>query len=49
MAMQTYTAMIRDRRTGGIFKVTVQAESMFNARQILEGQYGRENIFSGPG
>lgn len=49
MAMNTYTAFIRDERTGGMFQVTVQAENMAQARQILEGQYGRGKIVTGPG
>ena len=47
--MNTYTAWIRDSRTGGVFKVTVQAETVAQARMILEGQYGRAAIFTGPG
>ena len=49
MSVQTYTAWIRDTRTGGMFQVTVQAENMAKARMILEGQYGRDKILTGPG
>lgn len=47
--MNTYTAWIRDSRTGGTFQVTVQAENVVKARMILEGQYGSSSIFTGPG
>lgn len=47
--MSTYTAWIRDSRTGGLFQVTIQAESVAKARMILEGQYGAAAIFTGPG
>lgn len=46
--MNTYTAWIRDSRTGATFQVTVQAGNVSQARMILEGQYGRSAIFTGP-
>lgn len=46
--MYEFTASIRDKRTGGIFFITVRAENAGIARMILEGQYGRENIVTGP-
>jgi len=47
--VNTYTAWIRDPRTGATFKVTVQAENVVQARMMLEGQYGAGAIFTGPG
>lgn len=47
--MNTYTAWIRDSRTGGLFQVSVQAPTVAQARMILEGQYGAAAIFTGPG
>lgn len=47
--MTTYTAWIRDQKTGAVFQVKVQAENVAIARMILAGQYGEANIFTGPG
>ena len=47
--MNTYTAWIRDSRTGAVFQVHVQAATVAEARMILEGQYGSSAIFTGPG
>jgi hypothetical protein len=33
---------------GSIQEVTVQADSYFNAKAMLESQYGKGSIFSGP-
>lgn len=46
MATKTYSAKIRLK--SGIQEVTVQADSYFKAKEMLEAQYGKGSIFSGP-
>jgi hypothetical protein len=47
MATKTWTAKIK-LKNGAIQEVTVQADSFFNAKAILESQYGKGSIWSGP-
>lgn len=43
MAINTYSAMIR-LPAGGLQAVTVQADNLDHARQLLELQYGRGRV-----
>jgi hypothetical protein len=43
----TYKAKVK-LSNGSIQEVTVQADSYFNAKAMIEAQYGRGRIFSGP-
>ena len=45
MAMNTYEATIRVG-SGGLVRVTVQADNTDHARQLLEIQYGRGRILN---
>lgn len=45
--MTTWYAWYR-APNGAIVKVTCQAESVFYAKQILEGQYGAGNLTGSP-
>lgn len=44
---QTFTAKIR-LPNGALQDVTVQADTIFNAKAMLEAQYGKGSIFMGP-
>ena len=46
MEIKTYWAFVK-AGTGNIIKVTVQADTPYNALQILKNTYG-ENLSSGP-
>ena len=46
MATRTYKAKIRLK--SGIQEVTVQADNYFKAKEMLEAQYGKRSIYSGP-
>jgi hypothetical protein len=45
--MSVFEAMIRVSN-GGLVKVQIRAENVQQARQLLEAQYGRSAIFTGP-
>lgn len=45
---QTYYAYAKDRRLGSTYRVMVQARDPGEAKQLLEGQYGRENLDGTP-
>ncbi len=47
MALRAFEATIR-LSNGNNQKVTVQAESPQNAKAMIEAQYGRGSIISGP-
>jgi len=47
MATKTYKAKVR-LSTGVIQEVKVEADTIFNARAMLESQYGKGCIFSAP-
>lgn len=47
MAVKTYKAKVK-LSNGSVQDVTVQADSPFNARAMLEAQYGTGSIFSFP-
>ena len=44
MKMNTYMTWVRDPKTGGTFQVTVQAQSVANAKMMFEGMYGKNVI-----
>lgn len=44
---KTWKAKIRLGK-GGIQEITVQADSYFNAKAMIEAQYGKGSIFFGP-
>jgi len=46
--MRVYEAQIRTPN-GGLVRVTVEADNVQTARQLLEAQYGSDAIFTGPG
>jgi hypothetical protein len=46
--MLTWVAVIRLVKTGARQRVTIEADSYWNARQMLESLYGRRAIVSGP-
>jgi hypothetical protein len=46
--MLTWVAVIRLVETGAQQRVTINADSYWNARQMLESLYGREAILFGP-
>ena len=46
--MLTWYAIIRLADTGAQQRVTVKADSYWNARQMLEALYGREAVVFGP-
>jgi len=46
MATKTFKAKIKLK--SGIQEVTVQADSYFKAKEMLEAQYGKGSIFMGP-
>ena len=45
MAMNTYVADVR-MPEGGVARVTIQANSLSHARQLLELQYGQGRVFN---
>jgi hypothetical protein len=45
MATRTYKAKIKLK--SGIQEVTIQADSPFKAKEMLEAQYGKGSIFGG--
>lgn len=47
MATKTYKARIR-LSSGGGQNITVDADSAYNAKQMIEAQYGKGCILSGP-
>jgi hypothetical protein len=47
MATKTWKAKIK-LKSGSIQEVVVQADSYFNAKEMLGTQYGKGSIFSGP-
>jgi hypothetical protein len=47
MAAKTWKAKIR-LKNGGLQDITVQADNYFNAKAMIETQYGKGCIFSGP-
>jgi hypothetical protein len=47
MSTKTYEARVK-LQNGSVQKVTVQADSPFNAKAMLEAQYGKGSIFSFP-
>jgi hypothetical protein len=47
MATKTWTAKVK-LSNGAIQEITVQADTYFNAKAMVEAQYGKRNIFSGP-
>lgn len=55
MAMKWWEVWIRDRKTGGMFKAYVQAETAGEANMMFRGQYGESNMLgmaansNGPG
>ena len=46
--MLTWYAIIRLADTGAQQRVTLKADSYWNARQMLEALYGREAVVFGP-
>ncbi len=48
MATQTYKARIKIGNGGGSQEVTVQADTTYNAKKMLEAQYGKGSIIFGP-
>jgi hypothetical protein len=46
--MLTWWAVIRLAETGAQQRVTIKADSYWNARQMLESLYGRDTILFGP-
>ena len=46
MATSTYTATIKLK--SGTQKVTIQANDVFKAKEMLEAQYGKGCLFNGP-
>lgn len=47
MATKLFKAKIK-LKSGSLQDVTVQADHYFNAKEMLESQYGKGCIFSGP-
>ena len=43
--VEQYVAWYRDPRTGANVRVYVTADCWASAQSLLEGQYGRENIW----
>jgi len=48
MKQTLYYAHIRDTQTKGYFVVTVMADNITHATQILRGQYGAANLVAMP-
>lgn len=46
--MNTYKTWVRDPKTGATFQVTVQANSVANAKMMFEGMYGAKNVIHLP-
>ncbi|WP_428489512.1 hypothetical protein [Rhodopila sp.] len=46
MPIHTFTAKIKLK--SGVQEVTLQADNYFKAKEMLEAQYGKGTIFSGP-
>lgn len=46
MAVKTYKAKIKLK--SGLQEITVQADNIFKAKEMIEAQYGKGIIFSGP-
>lgn len=46
MTVKIWAAKIRLK--SGIQEITVQADNYFKAKEIIETQYGKGSIFSGP-
>ena len=46
MAISTYNATIKLK--SGTQKVSVQADTVFKAKEMLEAQYGKGCLFNGP-
>lgn len=47
-AMRTFKARVKPAGSGSSMEVTVQAKSYFDAKAMLEAQYGAGSIVSGP-
>ncbi len=46
--MQTWWAYYRDPKTGAVIRIEVKAGDPGSARQLMEAQYGAENIIGAP-
>jgi hypothetical protein len=47
MRAVTFKATIR-LKNGAVQEITVQADTYFNAKAMIEAQYGKGSIFTGP-
>jgi hypothetical protein len=43
--MESYVAWYRDPRTGANVRIYTQADSIFTAKTLFEGQYGAANVW----